>query len=225
MSLIIPCCLIKILTFLLFPLNLKKLSLSLIRIKFSLSLSLLFASNSLSLSFTHNVTFPSTNMWPLSLSVSIEPTTHTHFVKSKHSRTRCIAASQYTYFKYCKSVFLPSLLFIIFPFFHFHRSAALLVFGRKVVSSNWLVTCHEIKTSFRVMASVCGRPADQATSKCFEGHLPRTQSTIIIVIFFPLGQQMKQNGPGSTDDVFIVFAFQLKGFQFSQLKHGPLQAV
>ena len=216
MSLIIPCCLIKILTFLLFPLNLKKLS-----------LSLLFASNSLSLSFTHNVTFPSTNMWPLSLSLSVsfEPTTHTHFVKSKHSRTRCIAASQYTYFKYCKSVFLPSLLFIIFPFFHFHRSAALLVFGRKVVSSNWLVTCHEIKTSFRVMASVCGRPADQATSKCFEGHLPRTQSTIIIVIFFPLGQQMKQNGPGSTDDVFIVFAFQLKGFQFSQLKHGPLQAV
>ena len=161
----------------------------------------------------------------LSLSVSFEPTTHTHFVISKHSRTRCIAASQYTYFKYCKSVFLPSLLFIIFPFFHFHRSAALLVFGRKVVSSNWLVTCHEIKTSFRVMASVCGRPADQATSKCFEGHLPRTQSTIIIVIFFPLGQQMKQNGPGSTDDVFIVFAFQLKGFQFSQLKHGPLQAV
>ena len=216
MSLIIPCCLIKILTFLLFPLNLKKLS-----------LSLLFASNSLSLSFTHNVTFPSTNMWPLSLSLSVsfEPTTHTHFVKSKHSRTRCIAASQYTYFKYCKSVFLPSLLFIIFPFFHFHRSAALLVFGRKVVSSNWLVTCHEIKTSFRVMASVCGRPADQATYKCFEGHLPRTQSTIIIVIFVPLGQQMKQNGPGSTDDVFIVFAFQLKGFQFSQLKHGPLQAV
>ena len=60
------------------------------------------------------------------------------------------------YHKHSRSHSLQNIA-IVNLFFHlaFHylsillfHSAAMLVFGRKVVSSNWLVTCHEIKTRF-----------------------------------------------------------------------------
>jgi hypothetical protein len=60
--------------------------------------------------------------------------------------------------------------------------AASLVSGWQAVASDWLVTCHENRFSSDGIS--WATPATPK-SKCFEGQLPKNQSTIII--FFPLG--------------------------------------